>query len=134
MAPLEEEADPARWIPPAADPPSRIWNLAASTLPGPMSPSKVTVSTWVVVSSTADVSSSAAAAPRPGVSCWAGRVSGAASVMMIVTESEAVRSPSLAVSVKVAVALESTCGAVKVVDGAVRLAMVMFRAESWVHR
>ena len=45
MAPLEEAADPARWIPPAADPSSRIWNLAASTLPVPTSLSKVTVST-----------------------------------------------------------------------------------------
>ena len=55
-------------------------------------------------------------------------------MMMIVTESEAVRSPSVPVSVSVMVALESTCGAMKVVDGTVWLARVMFRAESCDHR
>ena len=42
--------------------------------------------------------------------------------------------PSSAVKISVMVALESTCGAVKVADGAVWLARVMFRAESCDHR
>ena len=54
-------------------------------------------------------------------------------VTVIVSEAVALWG-SVAASVRMAVALESTCGAVKVVDGAVRLARMMSRAESWVHR
>ena len=57
------------------------------------------------------------------------------SVMTKVRVSETVAVPSLAVSVRVAVVLAATCGAVSVVDNAVWLARVMFRvAGSWVHR
>ena len=41
---------------------------------------------------------------------------------------------SVAVNARMAVVLESTCGAVKVVDGAVWLARVISRAESCDHR
>ena len=50
------------------------------------------------------------------------------------TVSEPVALPSLAVSVKVKVVLELTCGAVNVVKRDVELLMMMSVAWSWLHR
>ena len=50
------------------------------------------------------------------------------------TVSEPVALPSLAVSVKVKVVLELTCGAVNVVKRDVELLMMMPVAWSWLHR